>query len=735
MAKAPNFAVPRESGRFRWWRSLKALCTAGKFDPNVRLSYPFHDRTVRKSAFRGRSVSSSLLLHCSAIFLLVYLHQAYPDNASNFEEVSPTEEVIYYPLPEQRLPKVLPHIVPLGPGGSLMRGVITDRPSAPGNTAGQDVLTIISKPAHPDNNHQTIIQPSTPPDLRITNDIKLPNVILGKSIAAPKAPLQFNANDAKPASANKQATADQAPAPAPANPQAPAVAFLTPSTFKPVMPVGASKGTGERRGSNGSEGVEAPDVSAATTSTAFVAPANHFTPTMPVGASQGTAQRRSSSSGTGPVEAPNVNAAATPTPFVTTSNSFAPHMPVGASQGTAQPRSRTGGNSTGNVEAPDVSAEATSTGFATASNNFTPHMPVGASQGTAQPRSRTGGNGAGNVEAPNVNAETTSTGFITASNNFTPAMPVGASRGAAQPRSRTGGSGTGNVEAPNVNAEATSGDSLKLAVLSADPGAPTSVIKLPPGNRMGEFAVSEGAGAGSPGGSAGGVVSGGSGAGKIDKGGNGSTGIGPETHGGGGATLSEAPVAIHGTRASDVASGMLGVALARGIVYPVPMAFNLRKNSIIVSAGPIGGGALDAYGALQCGKVYSIFLPMPGKNWTMQYCPQNAPAGKTAADPPTVAHFGEGIVPPQANTKFDFRRLPVSQDKVRKMIILKGILRSDGIVDQLEVYQGVLPEMDDDARLAFSQWKFQPALREGKPISVQILVGIPAQLPSAQPAR
>ena len=724
--------MPRESGHFRWWTSLKALCTAGKFDPNVRLGYPFHDRTVRKSAFRGRSVSSSLLLHCSAIFLIVYLHQAYPDNASNSEEVSPTEEVIYYPLPEQRLPKVLPHIVPPGPGGSPMRGVITDRPSAPGNTAGQDVLTIISKPAHPDNNHQTIIQPSTPPDLRITNDIKLPNVILGKPMAAPKAPLLFNANDAKPTPANKQATADQAPAPAPASPQAPAAAFLTPSTFKPAMPVGASKGTVERRSSK-NESMEAPNVGAATTSTAFVTPANNFTPTMPVGASRGTAQRRSSTSGTEPGDAPNVNVTATPTPFATASNNFTPRMPVGASQGTAQPR-RNSGSGAGNVEAPNVSAETTSTGFVAASNNFTPRMPVGASQGTAQPRSRTGGNVAGNVEAPNVSAEATSTGFVAPSNNFTPAMPGGAGTGTAQPR-RAGGSGTGNVEAPNVNAEATSGDSLKLAALSADPGAPASVIKLPPGNRMGEFAVSEGAGAGSPGGSAGGVVSGGSGAGKIDKGGNGSTGIGPETHGGGGATLSEAPVAIYGTRASDVASGMLGVALARGIVYPVPMAFNLRKNSIIVSAGPIGGGALDAYGALQCGKVYSIFLPMPGKNWTMQYCPQNAPAGKTAADPPTVAHFGEGIVPPQANTKFDFRRLPVSQDKVRKMIILKGILRSDGIVDQLEVYRGVLPEMDDDARLAFSQWKFQPALREGKPIPVQILVGIPAQLPSAQPAQ
>jgi hypothetical protein len=41
--------------------------------------------------------------------------------------------------------------------------------------------------------------------------------------------------------------------------------------------------------------------------------------------------------------------------------------------------------------------------------------------------------------------------------------------------------------------------------------------------------------------------------------------------------------------------------------------------------------------------------------------------------------------------------------------------------------------MDDNARLAFSQWKFKPALRDSKPIPVQVLVGIPAEIPAATP--
>ncbi len=96
----------------------------------------------------------------------------------------------------------------------------------------------------------------------------------------------------------------------------------------------------------------------------------------------------------------------------------------------------------------------------------------------------------------------------------------------------------------------------------------------------------------------------------------------------------------------------------------------------------------------------------------------------------TVAHFGEGLVPPQAESKFDFQREQVPPEKVGKLIILKGVLRTDGFIDELQVYQSVLSEMDDNARLAFSQWKFKPALRESKPVAVQVLVGIPTALPN-----
>jgi len=111
----------------------------------------------------------------------------------------------------------------------------------------------------------------------------------------------------------------------------------------------------------------------------------------------------------------------------------------------------------------------------------------------------------------------------------------------------------------------------------------------------------------------------------------------------------------------------------------------------------------------------------------MQYCQKSeANARHTTQTPSTVIHLEAGLLPPNIESQFDFKRLPVPEEKAHKNIVLRGTLREDGTVADLQIYQGVLPVMDEAARLAMSQWKFKPVMRNGKPISVEILVGIPA---------
>ena len=178
---------------------------------------------------------------------------------------------------------------------------------------------------------------------------------------------------------------------------------------------------------------------------------------------------------------------------------------------------------------------------------------------------------------------------------------------------------------------------------------------------------------------------------------------------------------------------MLDSPLEAKMIYPVAMKGpTVRKNQMIVSAGPIGGGGLGVYGALPCSKIFTIFLPMNNSNWTMQYCQKSSPSSGTpdADSQSTVLRLETGLVPPDPDldSRFDFKRLSVPPGKARQMIVLKGKLREDGTVDDLEVYQGLVPEMDEAARLAFSRWKFRPAMRAGKPVAIEVLVGIPPEI-------
>jgi hypothetical protein len=45
----------------------------------------------------------------------------------------------------------------------------------------------------------------------------------------------------------------------------------------------------------------------------------------------------------------------------------------------------------------------------------------------------------------------------------------------------------------------------------------------------------------------------------------------------------------------------------------------------------------------------------------------------------------QGITPPDAEDRFDFKRLPLTEDKVHKLIVLKGVLREDGTVEGVRV--------------------------------------------------
>jgi hypothetical protein len=531
--KPLRLLIPRASAFAGMWESLLLIFSREDRASSRRTVYLFRHGNVGRVRMRGKTVGASLALHCCALLLVIYASHAIPSAAASLVDDTPVYEKIYFPLPPTNSANPLPRITPAGPGARPGDGAFQASLPTLGSTTHQNELRAVSNPAHPDNFRQTIYQRSSPPDLLIETEVKLPNVVLSAPSEVPTPSL--SANDASPTRATHKVTSDAAPAPSAQGSASPLATFLKPSVTQPRLPIPIS----------------------------------------------GAAK-------------PTLNGAA------------------------------------------------------------------------------------------------------------------------------SGSRDSGNGKGANIP------DGADLLVLGVDPAGPATAVSIPAGNRWGNFSISP---AGTEPGSVGGVGAGveGGGKGGIGAGGDGSTGVGPGGEGGGGGNSgSSGVVSVKGAEGGSGSGGQLENEFALSLVYPVPPSFNVRKNSLVVSVGPMGGGGLNAYGALHCGKIYSIFLAMPGQSWAMQYCLKTSTGAKSTTDSRgTVVHLEQGLVPPDAEARFDFHRLPVPPEKAYKMIVLKGTLRDDGVVENLEVFQSVVPEMDAAARAAFAQWKFKPAMRDGKPVPVEILVGIP----------
>lgn len=293
----------------------------------------------------------------------------------------------------------------------------------------------------------------------------------------------------------------------------------------------------------------------------------------------------------------------------------------------------------------------------------------------------------------------------------------------------------GSIFASSHQGAAPSGKGL--LVLGANPSPPSDLMSLPPGNRYGEFSVSLlGAKAGVPSGPGGSTMGGGGTASvkAAGKGGGRGMGSGNMAVSGdvGGEGSGSSGVAAFGPTSGGAgdAEGVLPPWMVSSLVYPVKTGVKLPAINLIVTAGPIGGGGLGMFGVLSCPAIYTIYLPMPGKPWVLQYCQHNSQPAVAPAVNGGEVRLGTGIAPPQPESEFDFHRPPVEQFKRDKMIVLRGLLGKDGHVRSLNIFQGVSPMADQAALAAFGAWKFRPASDEhGNPVAVDLLVGIPATVP------
>jgi outer membrane biosynthesis protein TonB len=317
--------------------------------------------------------------------------------------------------------------------------------------------------------------------------------------------------------------------------------------------------------------------------------------------------------------------------------------------------------------------------------------------------------------------------------------------------------GEGTSAAPEVNAPVgrpRSGDLATPGViaLSANPAAPTPVMRLPDTNLRARFAVGPNAGAGSPGGVPGGVPGGRGGSG----GGPGGSGGGP---GGGGLSAPD----IYVEPAGPVPPGPVIVGRQPSPLAPAPPPppEPAAPQSPAGSRNPNRGEdaqpeaqenpesqksaeqrARELLAAVRAGprsarpvQTTYAFIPnltSQSSTWMVRYAEQVHGSNDTngANGPARVAREGgvriPGITPPRVVKKADpcYPANPLAE-RVNGTVILYGVIRADGIVEDVVLVEGFHPRIDQKAISSFAQSFFEPARKRDRPVSVEVLLEIP----------
>ncbi len=190
---APVLLVPWSSPRDEFLANLHAL-----LDPRKPASRYWRDifPVLFLPPWRPRhSLAASLLTHAAVVLLVwnltPYGHFFWPSRARNQENRNPLRITWYHFANE------LPAISS-GKGGGAKpseRGGRRRGPSPRGASAPGSQQIVISNPPQPDNDRQTIFQPDTP-NIRITRDVRLPNIVMWHNVEKPMPPAAVAAKGA-----------------------------------------------------------------------------------------------------------------------------------------------------------------------------------------------------------------------------------------------------------------------------------------------------------------------------------------------------------------------------------------------------------------------------------------------------------------------------------------------------------------------------------------------------------
>ena len=287
---------------------------------------------------------------------------------------------------------------------------------------------------------------------------------------------------------------------------------------------------------------------------------------------------------------------------------------------------------------------------------------------------------------------------------------------------------------PSVSGSGSSSAGGRIVALNLHPSV-SAPPEPPQGNRRGTFAATPAghAGAsGNPGSSAGGS----SASGSPDSSNAGGTDGHGSGNGAGGANTSAKnglPSGLYvGSSGSSPTSPVAGDPAPKSSAVasadPVPVASAAAARPAIPAARPLPAGNPAELSAPEQEvftnrKFYSMTLNMPNLNsgggtWVIRFSELKKDAASGDLSAPLVLRKVDPGYP-----------LQIIRENVSGNVILYAVIHADGTVGNIRLLSSVDDRLDRLAARAVSQWRFQPATKDGAPVDVEATFKIPFRPP------
>ena len=99
------------------------------------------------------------------------------------------------------------------------------------------------------------------------------------------------------------------------------------------------------------------------------------------------------------------------------------------------------------------------------------------------------------------------------------------------------------------------------------------------------------------------------------------------------------------------------------------------------------------------------------------------------ADQQKVYKIGGDVTAPKVLYKIEPQYSPQpKREKIQGTVLLGLVITADGQPQEIHVIKGLNTDLDNNAVKAVSQWKFQPATKEGNPVAVEAHIEVTFRL-------